>query len=230
MSITLLELRTQARQMADMEDSEFVSDSELNNYINFAIADLHDLLVETYSDYYIETFTSTTVSGQADYSLPSDFYKLRGVDVKLNGNDWFNIRPFNFNERNRYEDFGSWTLLGISNTRYRLLGSNLRFSPEPESNHEYRIWYVPKATKLSSDSDTLNDLNQYSDYVIVSAAIKMLNKEESDVSGLVAERERIRRDIEHSAQNRDAAQPESISDIYNENRSHLWYYGGSGDS
>lgn len=201
-----------------MVDNEFVTDSELNSYINFAIADLHDLLVESYSnDYFIESQTSTTVSGVADYALPSDFYKLRGVDIKLLGNDFINVRPFNFNERNRFQDFGSWTLLGLSNIRYRLMGSNIKFSPIPDSAIEYRLWYIPKATKLVSDSDTLDDINQYSDFVVITAALKMLNKEESDISALAGERQRIIERIQHAAQNRDAAQPESISDIFAEN-------------
>lgn len=224
MSISLLELRTQARQMADMEDNEFVSNSELNNYINFAISELHDILVESYgSEYFLSSTTGTTAPDTADYALPSDFYKLRGVDVKLNGNDWYNIRPFNFNERNRYEDFGSWSLMGITNIRYRVMGNNIKFTPIPDSALEYRIWYIPVATKLTSDSDTLDDINQYSDFVIITAAMKMLSKEESDVSVLMSERNRIEAKLRDSAQNRDASQPESISDIHAENNDYLWH-------
>lgn len=224
MSITLLELRTQSRQLSDMEDNEFVSDSELTNYINFAVAELHDLLVQCYgSDYFLNSTSATTTVDTTDYSLPSDFYKLRGVDVKLSGNDWLSIQPFNFNERNRFEDFGSWSLQGITNIRYRIMGSNIKFSPVPDSQVDYRIWYVPTATKLSADADSLDDINQYSNFVIVTAAIKMLNKEESDISNLAGERQRLINHIEEVARNRDAANPESISDIHAENNDSLWY-------
>lgn len=224
MSITLSEIRTQARQMSDMENNDFVGDNELNNYINFAIADLHDILVECYGeDYFLNSTTAATVSGTSDYTLPSDFYKLRGVDVQLNGSDYASIRPFNFNERNKYEDFGSWTVSGLSNIRYRVMGSNIKFSPVPDSAINYKLWYVPVATKLTSDSDTLDDVNQYSDFVIISAAIKMMLKEESDASTLIGERERIAKKINEAAKNRDAGQPESISDIYAENDNYIWY-------
>lgn len=207
-----------------MEDNEFVSDSELNNYINFAISELHDILVESYgSDYFLESTEGVTTVNQADYPLPADFYKLRGVDVKLNGNDWYNIRPFNFNERNRYEDFGSWTLMGITNIRYRIMGNNIKFTPIPDSQLPYRIWYIPVATKLVNDTDTLDDINQYSDFVILTAAMKMMAKEESDVSVLMAERNRMEEKYRDSAQNRDAGQPEAISDIHAENNDYLWH-------
>ena len=224
MAITLAELKTQARQMADMEQSQFVTDAELTNYINFAIAELHDLLVQTYgSDYFLESVEGTTTSGTANYALPADFYKLRGIDVRLNGTDWFTVPPFNFNERNKYERFGSWTLLGISNIRYRVMGGNLKLTPTPDSNVDYRLWYIPVASKLSADTDSLNDVNQYSDYVIVTAAMKMRHKEESDIRALAAERGRIVERIEQAAQNRDAGQSEQITDIYADNTDYIFY-------
>jgi len=224
MSISLLELRTQARQVADMEDNEFISDTELNNYINFAIAELHDILVSSYGeDYFLNEISGQTVSNTNAYDLPSDFYKLKGVDVKLNGSDYASLNQFNFNERNKYEDFGSWTLLGISNIRYRVMGNKIRFTPTPDANVDYRLWYIPKATKLVADEDTLDDINQYSDMIILSAAIKMLMKEESDTTALSNEKMRIISRIEEDSKNRNAGDAESISDVYAENNSYIWY-------
>jgi hypothetical protein len=236
MTITLLELRNQARQRADMEDSEFVEDSELTSYINSSIAELHDILIQAYSsDYYIESVTFNTVVNQADYDLPNgtnysgakQLYKLRGVDAKLNGQDFLTIRPFNFNERNRYEQSGVWNVYGLPTIRYRMVGNKLKFTPYPDQATEVKLWYIPVATKLINDSDTLDDLNQYSEYVVVDAAIKMRIKEETDVSELMAQKKALVDRITYAAQNRDVAQPESISDIYAEND---WRYFWSSDS
>jgi hypothetical protein len=226
MSITLLQLRDQARELADMEENEFVSDSELNNYINFAIAELHDILISSQQDYFLSSATGSTVAGTDEYNLPTGFYKLKGVDVKINNDSWMAIKPFNFNERNRYEDVGSWTMMGISNIRYRVLGSKLKFTPIPESVMQYRIYYVPVATKLSANGDTLDDLNQYSDFVIISAAIKMMIKEESDVSSLNFEKVRILERIKSDAKDRDFGESECITDIHADNNdSILWTRG-----
>ena len=224
MAITLAELKEQARQMSDMVDNEFVTDSELTNYINFAISELHDILVESYgSDYFLDSTTETTIVNTSDYALPENFYKLRGVDLKINNDDWISVRPFNFNERNRQEDFGAWTLLGVTNVRYRLMGSNIKFTPVPDQGVQFKIWYIPVATKLVADTDELNDINQFSDYVIVTAAMKMMLKEESDASALMSERERIENKLRDAAQNRDAGEPESITDIYAANNDYLWH-------
>lgn len=226
MSVTLLELRTQARQLADRENSNFVTDSELTTYVNQAIAELQDLLIGAYSsDYYISEYNFSTVSQQTTYALPADFYKLRGVDCALTNNEYASLRPFNFNERNRNDSFSSWGLMTGPSVRYRLVGDNVVFSPAPEGAYAIRLWYIPTAVKLVADIDTLADLNQYSDLVVHSAAIKMLIKEESDVSALMAEKMQLIKRITEMAQNRDAGQPESISDIYAENNDYYWYRG-----
>ena len=62
--ITEANLVTRVRQRADMEDNYFVSDIEVQTYINAAIAELHDLLIQTYGqDYYVSSNTFTTTAG-----------------------------------------------------------------------------------------------------------------------------------------------------------------------
>jgi len=220
---TLLQLRTESRQRADMQNSTFVTDSELTNYINNSVSELHDILVQAYDgDYYINEVTFTTTSGQESYDISTiitadDLYKLRGVDAKLNTAEWTTMQPFAFNERNRRQNSGAWSYLGLSNVAYRLVGDTLRFTPVPDGQVEVRVWYIPTAVQLTADTDTLKDLNNFSEYIIVDAAIKMLQKEESDTSVLMAQKVELKRRIEEAANNRDAGQGESISDVYSEN-------------
>lgn len=222
-TLALSEIRTRCRERADMESSQFVTDSELNFYINQSIAELHDMLIQSYgSEYYVKSVEFQTVGQQESYDLSTiitddDFYKLRGIDAKLNGDDWFTLQRFNFNERNRFQHFGVWDYLGITNVRYRILGNEVRFVPIPDRNVTIRMWYIPRAGTLVNDTDTYNDFNGWIEYVIVDCAIKMLNKEESDVSVLLAEKQLLKRRIEEVSNNRDAANPESIQDIYIEN-------------
>ena len=220
---TLSEIRQRCRERADMESSQFVTDDELNFYINQSIAELHDMLIQSYGeDYYVKNVTFQTVGQQEAYDLSTvitddDFYKMRAVDAQLNGDDWFTLQRFNFNERNRFQHFGVWDYLGITNVRYRVVGNEIRFVPIPDAVVNVRLWYVPRATTLATDTDTYSDFNGWIEYVIVDCAIKMLNKEESDVSVLLAEKQLLKRRIEEAANNRDAGEPESVQDIYIEN-------------
>jgi hypothetical protein len=100
-----------------------------------------------------------------------------------------------------------------SSLRYRLQGSNIVFEPSPSNNLSIRLTYVPRFTDLSSDTDTFDGINGWEDYVIIDAAIKMLAKEESDVSTLYQMKRDIKTRIEEMSRFRDAAQVDTITDV-----------------
>ena len=58
-TVTLAALISQVRQRADMESSTFVSDSEIRTWLNSALAELHDIMVMAFEDYYVKTKSYT---------------------------------------------------------------------------------------------------------------------------------------------------------------------------
>ena len=235
-AITESKLVARVRQRADMESNDFVSDLEVQTYINAGLAELHDILIQTYGqDYYVSNATFNTVAGTDTYPINSstsgpnisNFYKLRGMDAKVNGADYFTLRPFNFNERNVYQNWGSWSLLGLTNIRYRMVGDNIVFTPQPDNVTEVKVWFIPTAQQFDSSTPatsttTFADINGYAEYVVIDAAIKCLQKEESDVQVLMAQKTAMKRRIEEAANNRDAGSPLQVSDIYGENN-YQWF-------
>ena len=228
MAVTLAELRQQVRERTEQESSDFITDSELNSYINNSIAELHDIMIQAYgSEYFLSpAYEFSTVSNQQSYSLPTDLYKLRGVDVKLSTQEWNNVEKFNFNERNKIDYFGAWSSLGFTNVRYRMMGVNILFSPIPDNATNVRLWYVPVSTKLEADDDELVDYNAWSEYVVVDAAIKIFQKEESDPSVFMQQKVDLKRRIEEVANNRDISNSESVSDVYADNDDDYWRFRG----
>src|SRR5512139_1095957 len=101
---TLADLRTAAKERADLVASAFVTDAEWLRYINGSATWLYGLLVTKVEDYNITTAPEQTTDGLTDkLALPADFLKLRGVDLKTPGtpSGWTSLRPFQFAERNR---------------------------------------------------------------------------------------------------------------------------------
>ena len=233
-NVTIATLMSRSRQRADMENNNFVQDSELVEYINAGLAELHDILVQQYGeDYYVKSLDFNTVAGTDTYPIISstsgpnatDFYKLRGIDAKINNSDYFTLQPFNFNERNLYQNWGSWSLLGLTNVRYRLVGSDIIFTPKPDGATAVKFWYIPTAAQFASSTDTSttwDDLNGYAEYVVTFAAIRMLQKEESDVSVFLAQKVDLLKRITDAAANRDADNPLTVTDIYVANNK-FWY-------
>ena len=159
--ITESALVARVRQRSDMENNYFVSDIEVQTYINAGIAELHDILIQTYGqDYYVKSTTFNTTANIDTYPINdststynigmTDFYKLRGVDCMINGQEWFTLRPFNFNERNLYQNWAQWSVLGLSNIRYRMVGGDFVFTPVPDGVTSVRIWYIPTAQQFTS--------------------------------------------------------------------------------
>lgn len=208
MAVTLATLRTRVRQQADQESSTFISDSELTAYINQSARDLHGLLSTTYEDYFL-TSVQFTLSTANTYTLPTNFLKLRGLDYESAG-DWVTVPRFAFEDRNKYQqryqrgDLDVWRM-------YRIMQGALFILPEDDYAGTYRLWYTYDFTELSSDSDTLANTLGWDEYVVVDAAIKCLQKEESDASLLMARKADLKQRIMAEAANRDASGPERIT-------------------
>lgn len=226
--VSLGQMRTMAKQRADMLYSKFVSDPEWNTYINQSYFELYDLLITLFEDYYITGPVTLATSGSQMVPLPSDFYKLMGVDgfpASPSSNALVTLQKFDFISRNNYiYPQLSNTLLGVFNPRYRVVGNNLMLIPTPPAGQSMNIWYIPKLTQLLQDTDILVGISGWSEYVLVDAAIKAMQKEESDVTVLMLQKQQLLKRIEDSAMNRDAGQPDTISNTrWNTN---TWGMGG----
>lgn len=240
-------IRLKAMQRADRVNSNFVTLTEWNSYINQSMFELYDLLVTTFEDYFLAPPIQFVADGVTyQYPLPNGsntfldannpsvvvtprpFYKLMGCDLALNNatNAYVTINKFNFIDRNRfvYPNTAS-TLYGVFNMQYRVLGKNIEFIPTPTAGQSIRLWYIPRLVELLQDTDVTDiGISGWIEYVIVKAAYYALTKEESDTSSLVMQLQALNKRIEETAANRDAGQPDTISDTRSNRGSG---YGGS---
>lgn len=224
-TVTFGELKTRSRQRADMVNSQFISEAELETFVNESVTDLYDLLITSYDeDYFLKSEDITIVNGQEDYDLPADFYKMRGVDLVESEKNISTLKPFNFQERNRFKNalVFDYSFDSVSGSRYRIMGNRLRLTPVPDSNKTLRVWYNPVFTDMTDDADTFNGVNGYEELVIVLTAIKMLTKEESDTTQLERRYANLWKRVMDTAPNRDAGMPESVQDVRR-------YYDHTGD-
>jgi len=244
---TLSAIRLAAKQTADRVNSQFVTDPEWNSFINLAQYELYDLIISVYEDYFIGTPIAFSSDGQTfSYPLPDGkttylnginpsetflapaLYKLMGVDLALQtaANAYVTINKFNFIDRNRFVfPNTASTIYGVFNMQYRMVGDQIQFIPTPSANQKIRLWYIPRLTELLQDTDmTSTSISGWIRYVIVRAAIYALAKEESDTTLLVQELTMLKGRIEEMAANRDAGQPDRISDTRSANGG----WGGNG--
>lgn len=230
--VSLGQMRLASQQRADMVNSDFVSKAEWNNYINKSYMELYDILVQTYADdYYVANPYSFVFDSRNPplYDLPNNVYKLLGVEVQLNGSAYLSLKKFQFQERNNYI-YGNTTVpaIGITNLKYRLVGNQLEFIPVPASGQTIRIWFIPRPITLLADSDILDGVSGWDEYIVVDCAIKAMQKEESDVSILMAQKQALLGRITAAASNRDAGVGERATDARRLDGSYSGYDGPSG--
>lgn len=222
--ISLGELRQRGKEAADRTNSNFLTVPEWNFNINQSARELYDLLITVYEDYFVAPRLSFQTDGTSyQYALPNGanydeapaFYKLFGVDLGLDSstNAWITLKKFDFIQRNSYvyPQITS-SFLGVFNLQYRLIGNYIHFIPIPSSGQPVGLWYFPRLATLLQDTDHFDQISGWAEYIIVDSAIKALRKEESDVSVLMAQKQELIKRINDSAVNRDAGQPDKISD------------------
>lgn len=246
--MSLQSIRLASQQKADRVNSNFVTMPEWNTFINLAMYELYDLLIDVYEKYNVATpysfvsdgttFLYPLPDGITSYNngltnapgyVPAPFYKLLGVDLGLQtaNNAYVTIDRFNFNDRNRfvYPNTAS-TIYGVFNLQYEIVGSNIMFIPTPSAGQQIRIWFIPRLRALLQDTDISDiSISGWITYVIQRAAKYALDKEESSTATIDAELLSTIKRIEASASNRDAGMPHKITDLRQNGN---WSGSGSG--
>jgi hypothetical protein len=226
---TLATMRTRVRRRADMENSNFVSDAELDQYINDSLSELYDLFVVEYEDYVVQKL-DTTISGEKEYDIVTDFgidnfMKILGIDLNT-GSQKINMQRFMFAERNNIEGAAiSLTPFG-NNIQYSVLGNTIKFTNDNGAN-DITIWFVPSFVPML-ESDFVDDVAPFlapgwEEFAVLDSAIKCLQKEESDTIQLERDKSILTKRIRSIAMNRDAGAPSRVVDV-NRSQASGWYY------
>jgi hypothetical protein len=194
-----------------MVSSSFITRAELEGYVNNSGGELWDILMTRYEDYTTTPeWTQFSLSGSNyQYTLPADCVKIRGVEYYDVG-DWSTLKRYTLEDRDRWRDT-QWRW-GSGDRRYTILGSRLSFVPEDEASGQYRFRYIQAWTTLTGSSQTVSLPNGWEEYLVVDAAIKCKQKEESDTAALEMRKAGLLRRIEAASSNRDAGEQEFLTD------------------
>jgi hypothetical protein len=214
---TLASIRAAAKERADLVQSSFITDSSWRDYINGGYYELYDRLITAYdNDYNVaEPYVFITDGVTERWPLPPDFYKLMGLDLSQDLVNWVPIHRFNRVERSRYVATPPGSL-GQGRIRSRLSGRYLWLDPRPGPGLGIRALYVPRLTKLTLDTDVLDGISGWEEYVILDATIKAKIKREEDASDWKEAKLNCGQRIDSVAENRDTSEPFTVVDLRSE--------------
>lgn len=219
---TRLQIRTNVRRFTNTGGTNSLArhpDTDLNEYIDRALASLQRLLNEFIADQRFLSSGTIALStlGGTTYPLPGTFDHLISVDLTANGHkSW--LVAYEMHERAMLTS-PDLDATGIPIT-YRLRGANIEYLPAPSGSYTSTLWFVPAPTQFTADGDTVDTINRLDDYLIAYAsqfvAIKNKDTELLNIcNGMMGD---LRSDIATVARTRDKNSPPRIVDDSMANR------------
>jgi len=213
MGIARSTIRSMVQQRADIQgDTVRFPASELNQYINDSLKRFQGLLLKKGL---LKTRGVQTISanGGTSYSLPTDYLATSAIFL-VEGGSHTRLAYMQDTERAlRQNDLSGdasqyniyeWTTGSTREKRIELY-------PSPTSG-TYKHVYVPVYT-LDADTDELDEVLGWHEYIILDVAIKCYLKDNLDYSQLAIERERILQSIEDEAEARLLSETYVIQDV-----------------
>lgn len=223
---TLSEIRTLVRQKADIEnDGNHTTDTEIDVYINDAIATLTSLLVDgTDGTLFTKNAGVLHKLGDNSYQLPSDFSQLIDVSVNVQGHYIRSVEA----DPQAYAQLTSATYNGRAFTRHFLRWNReqgrgeLFIFPEPTSTDDIAVQYIAETESLSLGTDTLNFPSFWYQWVVFDAAIQCANKEDSNPTALMQERQKVEKRVRDHIRSMTPTQVKSIRRTGDRTRSRFY--------
>lgn len=212
LAVTLANMRTEVRRRANIENSGFISDAEINALLNEGLNEVYDLLVAARAqEYRRSTQALTTVAGTSSYALAADFYQLVSVDINYGAGMTGSARPYAEYERNMFKWLPGWQI--NSPVLYRLQGSNINFVPTPSAAYSINVNYYPAYVTLANDSDTFDGVSGWEAYGIWFAVAACQSKHKTmDPTFALGRVAQLRDRIAGLAAERDAGTAERVHD------------------
>lgn len=208
--VSLDELKKRVRRRADMQEFDLIEDEELVEYIQASWCELYDIILGSGygSEYYLRLEPLMPPDPDDDRGpgllLPDDFYKLRGV-FTVKG-----MMPDRQLRRVEVEELVKLLAETGEPTAYCMISDSIVPAPSSPSTM-IMVAYYP-AAPLVDGRGGIDDINGWAEYVVVDAAIKCMQKEESDPSVLLAQKSALKLRIEQMAPSRDAGQADRVTD------------------
>lgn len=177
-SKTLAQIRTKIQLETDLQEEKFITDSELNDYIRDAIADVESNIHQLNEDYFLTKANIALTSGTSEYSLPSDIYanKIRLIQYDDGATDYTIDRIRDLKEIPDIDsnDYYKYILTNDGTNGFKI---KLYPTSNETSSTNVTIWYIRKANELSSDSDTCDIPDEFYNYVYWRVKLAVYQKE-----------------------------------------------------
>lgn len=179
MAKTLSNLRDHVRTYLDEVSAADWTDVQVEREINYAYLEVVSAVIDTYEDYYRSRYTADFVASQDEYELPTDFLKMRRLELKyVSTDERIKANRFSFNQIPRATNSTSYSFLG--SPIYDLSGDFIKILPVPTVavTEGILMYYIRQVSELSEDTDEIDIPfpDRYGKLVTIGATAELLRK------------------------------------------------------
>jgi hypothetical protein len=212
MATTLAQLRTRIRQRSDNEftDGEFVTDEEILSLVNVSHKQLFGMLVESGLHTVEETIYDLTPDGSLTYALPDDCFAVSGV-FRKEGDDYLSLKR---HDQRTFPSDRTETVAWSYRTHGALESAVIELNPRT-STGTYKIRYAGVPDDFTADTDTMEGVIGWEEWIVLDVAGKILLKEQlfDAVDRLQGRQDKLTLKIEAQASERDMQNTVTVADV-----------------
>lgn len=154
MAVTTEALIVLAKEAADLTNVvDYVTDATWVSWLDAGVKELHRFVTNKFKATYFRTSDFTLSGATYQQTLPTNFWRLKALDLDADTIRRRAVLPYNFAERNRYQrdylrDFGPTVF--CPDRYYNVVGSSLlQIQPQEHATGNYRLYYTPKPKALA---------------------------------------------------------------------------------
>ena len=214
---TLATFKTNSSYLADMENAgNFIGSVEHTKYVNDAIGDLFDVVVDADNGKLLGTSVGNlspalgTVGSGNGWYLPPDFSRLVSVHI-TDGTRPYIAHP---------ADPADWVGLldsppPATNSQYLLTqafgeGETILYTFPAVAESRVLLRYIPTPPVLSDETDEFTGSTAQLDYIEHNVAVRMLQKEESDTTAVEYALAKLTTRVQNAVKDVDLNTPRTI--------------------
>lgn len=195
--MTRIEARTIVWGWLDDPQGAYFTEALVNTWLNLAQREVQKRLLQAGQNWYMKPVQTTTVASQADYVLPSDFLVEHRIEIVISGtgvNE--NRQPLEAITLNQQDQVSIG--LGVP-TNYYIKKDRVTLSPTPQQAYTMRLYYSPRVSDLTQDTDTFDVPEQFVEYVPIVAALNGFIKDDRAPDNLLIKKKEYEDLLKQSA-------------------------------
>jgi len=145
------------------DDTKTVTLTSVKRNLNRGYKKVVNRVVALNQDYYLRLAKANLVADQSTYALPSDFKRLRRLDLTYDGST--RVKGIRID---RQTIFDPMTTVSESSPLYSLISDGIEIYPTPSSavSNGLWLWYIENVSDMSNDTDEANVPLGYEDVCI----------------------------------------------------------------